>query len=91
MPASDLLQNQIKGTQGQASIRGANRNTGSGEKERLLLGGGIPMTFPFEIIGERLASVGREKDGALRFPLPFTWIIFAFRATRKASGVGGSI
>src|SRR6266487_834917 len=86
MPASDLLQNEIESTQGQASIRSANGDTCCGEKERHLFLGAIPRSLSFEVIGQSLASISRDKDRSLRFS--FAFHASNFRLTRAAKSFG---
>ncbi len=71
MPAPDVLQDEIECAQGQASIGSANRNTRRRKKERHLPRCSITAPFSFQIIGQRISGIGREKDCAFHFALAF--------------------
>jgi len=71
MPAPDVLQDKIECAQRHASIGSTNCNTRRRHKERRLPICSITAPFSFQVIGQRIPSISREKDCALRFALAF--------------------
>lgn len=71
MPAPDVLQDEIECTQGQSSIGSTNRNTRRRQEECRLPSRSITAPFSFQVIGQRIPGISREKDSTLGFALAF--------------------
>ena len=70
VPAADLFQDEVDRPQREAAAGTASWDPRRAEEERRGAVAGVAGAFLLQIVGEGLAGIGGEEDGALRATFP---------------------